>query len=139
MAWDRLREVSGGAGGGTAGDVSLPKQAGHLKYFVQVLAQSHTLRLCGGFPQKLFPAGQISGVAIVATTRCQSGETAQHACLSRLRRALTAPVANKHSLSFQHRYDANAMPKCSQGFKGSNCSLYCYMPNQVLPEEKMKW
>ena len=60
MAWDTSREVSGGAGGGTAGDVPLAEQAGHLKYLVQVLAQSHTLRLCGGVPQKLFPAEQIA-------------------------------------------------------------------------------
>ncbi len=67
MAWDTLREVSGRAGAGTAGDVPLAEQAGHLKYLVQVLVQSHTLRLCGGVPQKLFPAGQKP--AVIFATR----------------------------------------------------------------------
>ena len=57
VAWAILREVRGAAGRGTAGDVPLAEHAGHLMYLVQVPAQSHTLRLWGGTPQKLFPAG----------------------------------------------------------------------------------
>ncbi len=73
--------MSGGAGGGTAGDVSLAMQAGHLKYLVQVLVQSHTLRLWGGFPQKLFPAGQHSAIIIDAIIPYHRAETALHLVL----------------------------------------------------------
>ena len=73
--------VSAGAGGATAGDVPLAEQAGHLKNFVHVLAQSHTLGLGGGLPQKSFPAGQMWCSAMLPC--------------SDLSRALTAPTAHE--------------------------------------------
>ena len=45
IAWATLRRVRGAAGGGAGGDVPLAEHAGHLMNLVQVLAQSHTLRL----------------------------------------------------------------------------------------------
>ena len=102
-----------------AGEVPLAEQAGHLKYFVQVLAQSQTLRLGGGVPQKLFPAGRVSA------QQCSG--------VSDILRALTAPAAmNSVFCSTPDRLSGRAW--VPQRVPEESCSFCCCKPKQIGPD-----